>query len=101
MDTFRSDAVRPYIEAYQYQAIMDDVTTDFCREHDGQIIRADDPDLQRIQPPNHFNCRSVLVPIFITDTNETGSYFNDYETKFPAWGTGVTDKGRNPAEGFY
>jgi SPP1 gp7 family putative phage head morphogenesis protein len=100
MDTFRSDAVRPYIEAYQYQAIMDDVTTDFCREHDGQIIKADDPDLQRINPPNHFNCRSILVPIFITDTNETGSYFNDYENKFDKWGTGVTDAGRNPAEGF-
>jgi SPP1 gp7 family putative phage head morphogenesis protein len=55
MDTFRSDTVRPYIEAYQYQAIMDDATTEFCAEHDGQIIRADDPDLQRISPPNHFN----------------------------------------------
>ena len=100
MDTFRSDAVRPYIEAYQYQSIIDDATTDFCLEHDGQIIRADDPDLQRIQPPNHFNCRSVLVPIFVTDTNETGSYFNDYESKFDKWGTGVTEAGRNPAEGF-
>jgi SPP1 gp7 family putative phage head morphogenesis protein len=101
MDTFRSDTIRPYIEAYQYQAIMDDVTTDFCAEHDGQIIQADDPDLQKISPPNHFNCRSVLVPIFITDANDPGSYFYNYENKMSTWGTGVTDVGRTPAKGFY
>jgi len=101
MDTFRSDAVRPYIEAYQYQAIMDDVTTEFCAEHDGQVIRADDPDLQRISPPNHFNCRSVLVPIFVTDSSDPSSYFNDYETKFKTWGKGVSESARKPAEGFY
>lgn len=50
------------IEAYQFSAILDDRTTDVCRELDGQIFDKGDF-LDRITPPLHFNCRSLLVPV--------------------------------------
>ncbi len=55
MNQYMGDSMRPLIEAFQYSAIVDENTTDFCREHDGQIIRKDDPEFSRIQPPNHYN----------------------------------------------
>jgi SPP1 gp7 family putative phage head morphogenesis protein len=50
------------IEAYQFSAILDDRTTDVCRELDGQIFEKGDF-LNTITPPLHFNCRSLLVPV--------------------------------------
>ena len=50
------------IEAYQFSAILDDRTTDVCRELDGQIFEKGDF-LNNITPPLHFNCRSLLVPV--------------------------------------
>jgi SPP1 gp7 family putative phage head morphogenesis protein len=58
---FRENAdVVPFVE---YSAILDDRTTQVCRELDGKVFRNDDPELDRFKPPLHFNCRSVLVPI--------------------------------------
>ncbi len=47
------------VAAYQYSAIMDDVTSDICAELDGKIFAEGDQPI----PPMHFNCRSTLVPI--------------------------------------
>lgn len=52
------------IEAYQYSAILDAETTTFCREHHGQVISASNPAFGSIQPPNHYQCRSTLSPVF-------------------------------------
>ena len=46
------------------------------------------------------NCRSLMIPIFITETDDTDSYYNDYQNKFEAWGTGVKPENRLPAKGF-
>jgi SPP1 gp7 family putative phage head morphogenesis protein len=59
--------VNDYIAAYQYSAILDDVTTDFCREYDGKVYEKDDPIWSSITPPNHYNCRSTIIPVFIDD----------------------------------
>jgi SPP1 gp7 family putative phage head morphogenesis protein len=50
------------IEAYQFSAILDDRTTDCCRELDGKIFEKGDY-LDKVTPPLHFNCRSLLVPV--------------------------------------
>ena len=50
------------IEAYQFSAVLDDRTTDVCRELDQQIFDKGGF-LDKITPPLHFNCRSLLVPI--------------------------------------
>lgn len=50
------------VEAYEFSAIMDDRTSDVCSELDGKIFEKGDF-VDRITPPLHFNCRSLLVPV--------------------------------------
>jgi len=67
LDTFQDPALNGFVEAFQYSAILDDRTTELCASLDGEIISADDSRLNEINPPNHFNCRSILVPITQVD----------------------------------
>lgn len=47
------------VAAYQYSAVLDDRTTEICEGLHGKVFAAgDEPN-----PPLHFNCRSLLVPI--------------------------------------
>ena len=62
MDEF--DRAGDLIEAYRYVAILDGDTTVYCREHDGQVIGKGNPAFGSVQPPNHYQCRSVFEPIF-------------------------------------
>jgi len=101
MNEFTSDAVIPYMEAFQYSAIIDIATTPFCREHDGQIISVNDPNLATVNPPNHFNCRSLFISIMVGQDEVEGDFYEGYKDKpsqFPQWGTNVTAV--RPAEGF-
>jgi SPP1 gp7 family putative phage head morphogenesis protein len=52
---------------YVYVAILDDVTTEFCRKHNGRIYEANKGPL----PPVHINCRSVRVPVEKYDSKVT------------------------------
>lgn len=97
---FNSKIIRPFIEAYQYQAIIDDRTTEFCTYHDGQIIKKDDPQLSMIWPPNHFNCRSTLQSIFIDDKEDPDSEFYNYENTTSPWGKDVPVEYSKPAKDF-
>jgi SPP1 gp7 family putative phage head morphogenesis protein len=63
MNLFRHPDVGNYIVAYEYSAILDRNTTPFCRSWHGAILRADDPRVMEFNPPNHFRCRSVWIPI--------------------------------------
>jgi SPP1 gp7 family putative phage head morphogenesis protein len=47
------------VQAYQYSAILDDVTSSICRTLDGKIFTPENCPI----PPMHFNCRSLLIPI--------------------------------------
>jgi uncharacterized protein with gpF-like domain len=47
---------------YEFVAIIDDYTTDQCEELDGMYFACDDPSCPK--PPLHYNCRSVLLPVF-------------------------------------
>ena len=109
LNFFESQQVNKFIQAYQYSAIIDDATTEFCRSHDEQIIKANDPRVATVNPPNHFNCRSVLLPIMVGENEIQGSEFYRYETqltntdsknKVRPWGTGVPAKESLPAKGF-
>lgn len=53
----------PYVSAVQFSAILDNRTTDICRDRDGLIMALTDPRLLGNTPPLHFQCRSTLVPI--------------------------------------
>lgn len=99
LNFFTDPDVRPMIEAYQYQAIIDDATTVFCREHDGQVIKATDSGkVAQMNPPAHHNCRSVLVPILIGDDTDPDSFFYKYESETQPFGTNVSEP--LPAKGF-
>lgn len=56
------ETAKKLVVAYQFSAILDDRTSDICSELDGKIFETDD-EINRITPPLHFNCRSLLVPI--------------------------------------
>lgn len=49
--------------AFLYKAVMDMRTSDICRTLNGLIIPMDDKArLIRYMPPQHANCRSILIP---------------------------------------
>lgn len=52
-----------FVPAVQYSAILDARTTPFCRSMHGRILKRGDPLVKKYTPPNHFNCRSLWVPV--------------------------------------
>lgn len=51
------------IAGYRYSAILDERTTEICQALHGHSWAITDPALDQHTPPNHFMCRSVIVPI--------------------------------------
>ena len=76
----RDPEVVPFVKAVQYSAIIDTRTTEICRTLDNRVFRLGDADLDRFSPPNHFSCRSVLVPVILEDEVEADSLI-DAQTK--------------------
>lgn len=68
LDTFQANP--DDIIGYTYSAVLDSRTTDYCRSLDGKQFRYNDPNLAKVTPPNHFNCRSMLVPILKGEERE-------------------------------
>lgn len=64
---FTDPAVAAFVQALEYAAVLDSSTTEICRELNGKVYRSDSPEWDEIRPPNHFNCRSVLVPVTTID----------------------------------
>ena len=77
-----------FVEALEYSAILDSRTTDFCRGADGKIYAIDDPFWNFATPPNHFNCRSIQIPVTAVDTWTQSQPLPD--TLRPATGFGIT-----------
>lgn len=82
---FTDPAVSEFVQALEYAAVLDSSTTEICRELNGKVYRSDSPEWDEFRPPNHFNCRSVLVPVTTID---------DWD------GQESTRPGVEPAEGF-
>jgi len=55
--------VGDFVPAVAYSSVMDDRTTEICERLDGQVFEKGDPDLARVKPPNHYECRGTLVPV--------------------------------------
>ncbi len=73
------------IEAYQFSAILDDRTSDVCRSLDGKVFEKGEF-TNNINPPLHFNCRSILVPV---------TKFEEYESSKEPSLDSLKDKGGN------
>jgi len=56
------EKMKDYIVYYQYNAILDGRTSPLCQRLHGKLIQPQEFD--KYNPPNHHNCRSLLVPIF-------------------------------------
>jgi SPP1 gp7 family putative phage head morphogenesis protein len=59
---FTDPDVDQFVEAYQWSAVLDDATTDYCSSLDGRVLRKEEVDTMG-WPPAHHNCRSLVVPI--------------------------------------
>jgi SPP1 gp7 family putative phage head morphogenesis protein len=55
------------VKGMTYSAVLDSRTTPICRHLHGKSWRIDDPELARYTPPNHYRCRSILLPATIAD----------------------------------
>lgn len=55
-------AEKKNVEKYIFNATMDSKTTDGCMKLNGKIIKKDE--LNRYTPPLHYNCRSLLMPVY-------------------------------------
>jgi SPP1 gp7 family putative phage head morphogenesis protein len=53
--------LRGWVQAYRYTAIIDSVTTPICRALHGKIFT--EATLNGYPPPNHYSCRSMLLPV--------------------------------------
>lgn len=52
------------INKYEYSAILDDRTSEICKEQDGKIFKVENATPGVNMPPLHVNCRSVILPVF-------------------------------------
>lgn len=59
----RGDEYDGMVKGFEYVAVLDNKTTPVCQFLDGAVFRRDDKRLDRLLPPNHFNCRSVVEPV--------------------------------------
>ena len=71
-DYFTDPALDDFVDALEYSAILDSRTTEICRHLDGRVYPADSPNWDGFRPPNHFNCRSLLVAVTEIDEDVTG-----------------------------
>jgi len=63
MSVFGHNDLRGFVVAYEYSAVMDSRTSDICSHLHGKIMK----DFGYYLPPNHYQCRSILVPITTID----------------------------------
>lgn len=63
----RDPEIARFVQGVQYSAILDTRTTDICTHLDMKVFRPGDPDLDTLTPPNHYNCRSIIVPIILDE----------------------------------
>lgn len=71
---FTDPQLGDFVRAYEYSAILDSVTSDICRHLDEDNAGDHTVEWYRsnsgFRPPNHFNCRSLLVAVTANDLQE-------------------------------
>lgn len=64
----------PFLDGIRYSAVLDSRTTPVCRYLHERIFRPEDIQLTGLIPPNHFNCRSLVVPIIVGELSKPPDY---------------------------
>lgn len=76
------------VVAYRYQAILEpERTCEICMDADGLEIGIHDPDVDRVRPPSHPNCRCTMTFItageeWETDTQQLSDFVNALESEY-------------------
>lgn len=65
-----------FVRAVQYSAVLDRRTTQICRRLNGKIMDIRNDSINTYLPPNHFNCRSIIVPVTRYDDWEESDFSN-------------------------
>lgn len=85
---FTDPGLEGFVVAYEYSAILDSRTTQICRHLDDENRGNHSLDWYNqnaeFRPPNHFNCRSVLVPV--TEVDQDDYVEGDEPSMFPQEG---------------
>lgn len=70
-NAFTDPELGGFVTGFTYSAILDSRTTEVCRHMNGRTYTAEqwEQELRPWVPPNHFNCRSLLVPVTTLDTD--------------------------------
>lgn len=76
----RQEDIDQFMQGMMYSAILDERTTQVCNCLDEKIFRLDDTSLDALTPSNHFNCRSVLVPITVGDEVDERQFITSSQT---------------------
>lgn len=81
-----------FVNGVMYQAILDERTTPFCEDHNGETLPVNDPRVDAMTPPNHYQCRSYWVPVTILDSEIDTNTWND-DGPAPSRGFGMLPEG--------
>jgi len=78
-DIYNYAVIQSYIETgtnyFQFQAVIDNRTTDLCRMLNGSIFPASEA--QHYRPPLHYRCRSRLIALQGNTVSNTGMMFDN------------------------
>ena len=79
---YQDPQLEGFVEALQYSAIVDTRTTEICRHLDFRVIPIQNQaEILEYTPPNHFQCRSVWLPV------------NRYEEWENTWSNAIRPEG--------
>jgi SPP1 gp7 family putative phage head morphogenesis protein len=67
---FSDPQLGDFVVALRYSAVLDSHTTDICFGLHDSVWRTDSEKWDEYRPPNHYNCRSVLIPITAIDVED-------------------------------
>lgn len=67
LNFFRDPELDGFVEGLEYSSILDGRTTELCTGLDGFQAALNDPVWDGLRPPNHYNCRSLLLPLTLND----------------------------------
>jgi SPP1 gp7 family putative phage head morphogenesis protein len=67
---FTDSALGGFVQALSYSAILDSRTTTICSELDDKVYALGSEVWEQYRPPNHYNCRSLLIAVTENDDVE-------------------------------
>jgi SPP1 gp7 family putative phage head morphogenesis protein len=67
---FTDPALNGFVVALRYSAVLDTRTTEICTQLHDRVYKTDNPVWDDVRPPNHYNCRSLLIPITQLDLED-------------------------------